>query len=209
MRQCAESSFREWGPDAIFKHESRKCRNAVDFFQDKITRNGSQCKCLNPLDGNFCNTCGFNLHSPSAANTSGLSANDQLDILQRYLPRGATKRILKHRNKLEGERRQATVMFCDMDGFTQLAADLESEVIYRMMDRVYEFRGSCDRNRSPKTSTMSIRGCHCCETCNSSLRPARVRVRLNTVSNMALHKKPSIFQCFPKSDDGCILRLPA
>ena len=102
-----------------------------------------QCKCLNPPDGNFCNTCGFSLHSPPAAKTSGLSANDKLDILQRYLPRGATKRILKHRNKLEGERRQATVMFCDMEGFTQLAAGLDSEVTYRMMDRVYEMLIHC------------------------------------------------------------------
>jgi class 3 adenylate cyclase len=40
--------------------------------------------------------------------------------------------------KIEGERKQITVMFCGMEGFTPLAENSGSEKAYSVMDEIYE-----------------------------------------------------------------------
>ncbi|UCF85588.1 MAG: AAA family ATPase, partial [Desulfobacteraceae bacterium] len=42
------------------------------------------------------------------------------------------------RDRIEGERKQVTVMFADMEGFTQLSEKLGPEEAYSIMDQVYE-----------------------------------------------------------------------
>ncbi|MGW8178151.1 MAG: ATP-binding protein, partial [bacterium] len=49
-----------------------------------------------------------------------------------------TEKILSQRDKLEGERKQVTVMFCDMEGFTQFTERLGPEETYSIMDEIYE-----------------------------------------------------------------------
>ena len=58
--------------------------------------------------------------------------------IQKYLPGGLTQKILEQKGKIEGERKQVTVMFCDMVGFTSLSERLGPEEIYTLMDQVYE-----------------------------------------------------------------------
>jgi len=58
--------------------------------------------------------------------------------IQQYLPKGLTEKILAQRGKIEGERKQVTVMFCDMEGFTPLSERLGPEEAYSIMDQVYE-----------------------------------------------------------------------
>jgi class 3 adenylate cyclase len=55
-----------------------------------------------------------------------------------YLPQGLTEKILSQKNKIEGERKQVTVLFCDMAGFTPLTEILGPEEAYTIMDQVYE-----------------------------------------------------------------------
>ena len=50
-----------------------------------------------------------------------LSFDEKIDKIQRYLPKGLTEKILAQRDRIEGERKQVTVMFCDMEGFTSLS----------------------------------------------------------------------------------------
>jgi class 3 adenylate cyclase len=61
-----------------------------------------------------------------------------MDKIQRYLPKGLTEKILAQKDKIEGERKQVTVMFCDMEGFTPLVEKLGPEEAYGIMDQVYE-----------------------------------------------------------------------
>ncbi|MBW1788843.1 MAG: AAA family ATPase, partial [Deltaproteobacteria bacterium] len=56
----------------------------------------------------------------------------------RYLPKGLTEKILSQREKIEGERKLVTVMFCDMEGYTPLVEQLGAEESYAVMDKVYE-----------------------------------------------------------------------
>ena len=67
-----------------------------------------------------------------------LSFDEKLAKIQKYLPKGLTEKILSQRDRIEGERKQVTVMFCDMEGFTQLSEKLGPEDAYTIMDQVYE-----------------------------------------------------------------------
>lgn len=86
----------------------------------------------------FCDECGYNLSPPKGPLKKELSLDEKLAKIQRYLPNGLTEKILTQRDKIEGERKQVTVMFCDMEGYTGLTEKLGPEEAYSMMDKVYE-----------------------------------------------------------------------
>jgi class 3 adenylate cyclase len=96
------------------------------------------CHCENPIDAKFCNECGHHLIATSQATPQVLSFDEKLEKIQRYLPEGLTEKILNQRDKIEGERKQVTVMFCDMEEFSALVERLGSEAVYGIMDQVYE-----------------------------------------------------------------------
>jgi class 3 adenylate cyclase len=86
----------------------------------------------------FCGECGNSLTAPTKFAPRELSFDEKLAKIQRYLPKGLTEKILSQRDKIEGERKQVTVMFCDMEGFTPLVEKLGPEEAYSVMDQVYE-----------------------------------------------------------------------
>ena len=98
----------------------------------------SKCGSKNPPGSKFCDECGHNLTLPSEPTRKELSFDEKLEKIQKYLPKGITEKILSQRDKIEGEKRQVTVMFCDMKGFTPLSEKLGPEEVYAMMDQVYE-----------------------------------------------------------------------
>jgi class 3 adenylate cyclase/tetratricopeptide (TPR) repeat protein len=75
---------------------------------------------------------------PPKPSPRDLSLDEKLAEIQRYLPKGLTEKILAQRGKIEGERKQVTVLFCDMEGFTALSERLGPEEAYSIMDQVYE-----------------------------------------------------------------------
>ena len=91
-----------------------------------------------PEDSKFCKECGNQLTSSSIQSSEAHSFDEKIDKIQRYLPKGLAEKILAQRGKIEGERKQVTVMFCDMEGFTPLVEKLGSEKAYSVMDEVYE-----------------------------------------------------------------------
>jgi class 3 adenylate cyclase/tetratricopeptide (TPR) repeat protein len=86
----------------------------------------------------FCDECGHNLSVPSEPTPKDLSFDEKIDKIQRYLPKGLTEKILAQRGRIEGERKQVTVMFCDLEGFTPMVERLGPEDAYAIMDQVYE-----------------------------------------------------------------------
>ncbi|MGD1153845.1 MAG: adenylate/guanylate cyclase domain-containing protein [Syntrophales bacterium] len=96
------------------------------------------CGSKNPPGSKFCDDCGHNLTLPSELTRKELSFDEKIEKIQKYLPSGITEKILSQRDKIEGERKQVTVMFCDMKGVTPLADKLGPEEVYGMMDQVYE-----------------------------------------------------------------------
>ncbi len=96
------------------------------------------CGRKNPVGSKFCDECGQNLSITSETTRREFSLEEKVKKIQKYFPKGIAEKILSQRDKIEGEHKQVTVMFCDMKGFTQLTEKLGPEEVYSMMDRVYE-----------------------------------------------------------------------
>jgi class 3 adenylate cyclase len=102
---------------------------------DKVCPN---CGGANPSQYKFCGECGCKLDIPPEPSSKDLSFDEKLTKIQKYLPKGLTEKILSQRERIEGERKQVTVMFCDMVGFTSFSEKLGPEEAYTVMDQVYE-----------------------------------------------------------------------
>jgi class 3 adenylate cyclase len=104
----------------------------------KLEQKCPQCKKKLPAGAKFCNGCGDNLKAKPAPPTKELSFDEKLTKIQKYLPKGLTEKILSQKDRIEGERKQVTVMFCDMEGFTRLTEKLGPDDAYTIMDQIYE-----------------------------------------------------------------------
>jgi class 3 adenylate cyclase/tetratricopeptide (TPR) repeat protein len=95
------------------------------------------------MDDKFCGECGQVLSSALPTHSeelphADLTWNEKLAKIQRYLPKGLTEKILAQKEKIEGERKQVTVMFCDLVGFTSISEKLDHEEVYALIDRIME-----------------------------------------------------------------------
>src|SRR5437899_2228850 len=106
-----------------------------------------QCGTELPPGAKFCLECGHRMAPPEAAATpaAGLvpasapsAAPDLGTRLVSYTPKHLAEKILKSRSALEGERRQVTVLFADLAGFTTLAERLDPEEVHRIIERCFE-----------------------------------------------------------------------
>ena len=97
-----------------------------------------KCGSSNPPEHRFYGKCGHELVFAPAPTHGEPSFEEKLDSTQSYLSGGLTENILAQRGKNEGERKQVTVMFCDMEGFTPLSERLDPEEVYSVMDEVFE-----------------------------------------------------------------------
>ena len=127
--KCPKCQFRN-PEDSVFCGE---CGSSLEL--EVICSN---CGSKPPPGFKFCNKCGYNLTIASEQPPKDLSFDEKIDKIQRYLPKGLTEKILSQRDKIEGERKQVTVMFCDMEGFTSITERLGPEEAYSVMDQVYE-----------------------------------------------------------------------
>ncbi len=108
---------------------------------NKLARICPECRLPNPANHRFCEACGQKLSSdqePEESSLQPLSDNEKLAKVQKYLPKGIVEKILAQKNKIEGERKQVTVMFCDLVGFTSVSERLDPEELYPIMDKVQE-----------------------------------------------------------------------
>ena len=102
----------------------------------KLERLCPSCYSSSPPSFKFCGECGHKLDVPVETPPKDLSFDEKLTKIQKYLPKGLTEKILSQKNRIEGERKQVTVMFCDMEGFTPLSEMLGIEEAYSVMDQV-------------------------------------------------------------------------
>jgi len=116
-------------------------REAINYCEEcgaKLELECPACKAKVPLGKKFCGECGHKLNLRVDTPTQDLSFDQKIEKIQRYLPQGLTEKILSQRDRIEGERKQVTVMFCDLAGFTPLSEKLGIEDAYAIMDQVYE-----------------------------------------------------------------------
>ena len=114
-------------------------------IQDSIGAKEMKCpKCQfeNPVEARFCMDCDRQTSFSSTSFLQALSLDEKKDKIQRCLPKCLIDKILSQKDKIEGERKQVTVIFCDMEGFTPLVDSFGSEVAYSIMDQIYEIQPS-------------------------------------------------------------------
>ncbi|HEU4369004.1 MAG TPA: adenylate/guanylate cyclase domain-containing protein [Methylomirabilota bacterium] len=74
---------------------------------------------------------------PAHAPAAPLAAPSARSIAS-YTPKHLADKVLKARSAIEGERRQVTVLFADIAGFTSLAEGRDPEEIHQLVDRCFE-----------------------------------------------------------------------
>src|SRR5262245_15728193 len=106
----------------------------------------ASCAAELPAAARFCNRCG----TPT---TTGAAGAPRLAARESYTPRHLAERIRTSRGRLEGERKQVTVLFADIKGSMELLADRDPEearrlldpVLERMMDAVHRYEGTVNQ----------------------------------------------------------------
>ena len=96
--------------------------------------------------GRFCDACGTDLTTVTAAGTGAApsppptppAAPVQFGSPGAYTPKHLADKILTSRSALEGERKQVTVLFVDVAGFTSLSERLDPEDVHGFMTRAFE-----------------------------------------------------------------------
>jgi class 3 adenylate cyclase len=87
------------------------------------------CGATNPLAQKFCGECGAALARAPVATAASPES---------YTPKHLAEKILTSKSALEGERKQVTVLFVDVSGFTALSERLDPEDVHALMDRAFE-----------------------------------------------------------------------
>jgi class 3 adenylate cyclase/tetratricopeptide (TPR) repeat protein len=118
--------------------ENRDARKFCAECGTKLALICPKCGSENLLIEKFCGECGHPLSAPSKPTTKDLTFDEKLAKIQKYLPGNITEKILSQRNRIEGERKQVSVLFTDMAGYTTMSEKLDAEEVYSLMDQVYE-----------------------------------------------------------------------
>src|SRR6267143_3627580 len=103
------------------------------------------CQHENPAGQKFCGECGGRLVASSAtapvadaAAPTHLTPSERFASPAAYTPKHLAEKILTSKGALEGERKQVTVMFTDVSGFTAMSERLDPEEVHAIMDRTFE-----------------------------------------------------------------------
>jgi len=160
-----------------------------------------KCGFPNSPSHKFCGECGHNVSKPPEPIPKDLSFDEKLEKIQKYLPKGLTDKILSQRDKIEGERKNVTVMFCDMVGFTPLVEKIGPEEAYSIMDQVYEILIHKVRDYDGTVNEMTGDGIMALFGAPIALEDAPQRA---IRSAYAIHREISIFNDRLKQEKGVI-----
>ncbi len=91
------------------------------------------CGFENPAGFKFCGNCGVNLLASALPQSM---ASDALRRMQSHVPSDLVEKILRVSKQLEGERRNVTILFTDVVGFTSLSEQLDPEQVFAIIEQV-------------------------------------------------------------------------
>jgi len=89
-----------------------------------------------PTGKKFCGACGAALAAPVPLASAAATA--RFESPRAYTPAHLAERILKDRAALSGERKQVTVLFADVSGFTSISERLDPEEVHALINRAFE-----------------------------------------------------------------------
>ena len=108
------------------------CRDGVRFCEScgiSLAETCPRCRAAVTPGASFCGTCGVSLAATQP---------DRFASPGSYTPAHLAKSILTSRSALEGERKQVTVLFCDLANSTPLAELLGPESMYGLLNGFFE-----------------------------------------------------------------------
>jgi len=113
------------------QHENRAAAKFCEECGNPLGRTCAGCGAQVSLTAKFCPECAHPIEAPSGAEPGfGTPAS--------YTPRHLAEKILVSKTALAGERKQVTVLFADVSGFTALSERLDPEDVHQLMNRAFE-----------------------------------------------------------------------
>ena len=94
-----------------------------------------RCRAANPPQFKFCGECGQAL--TATPESPSQKSHPEKRPTPSLLPKELTERILAQKGRIEGERRQVTIMFCDLEGSTTLTEKLGDEKAFALIDEIF------------------------------------------------------------------------
>ena len=82
----------------------------------------------------FCPDCGLEVTSPEVHDSAPPPTDDPFARMARHIPEALAQKIRAAQGTIEGERKQVTVLFCDLVGSTSLAEKLDPEEYHDLLD---------------------------------------------------------------------------
>jgi class 3 adenylate cyclase/tetratricopeptide (TPR) repeat protein/ribosomal protein L40E len=90
----------------------------------------SKCGTELPAEAKYCLQCGQQVSTGAVPS--------QFSSPESYTPKHLAEKILNSKSALEGERKQVSVLFVDVSGFTSLSERLDPEDVHGLMNRAFE-----------------------------------------------------------------------
>ncbi|OGL03454.1 MAG: hypothetical protein A3I03_06005 [Candidatus Rokubacteria bacterium RIFCSPLOWO2_02_FULL_68_19] len=113
------------------RHENAPAARFCVECGQKLAPGCPQCGAEVPAAAKFCAQCGTSL-TPAAPPEQDFASP------RAYTPAHLAEKILKTRGALQGERKQVTVLFADVSGFTAISEKLDPEEVHRLMNGAFE-----------------------------------------------------------------------
>jgi class 3 adenylate cyclase/predicted ATPase len=104
-----------------------------------------QCNADNPPKNKFCGSCGYKFQKAAT--------EDRMDIIRKDIPESLVKKIIHTKDTIEKERKDVTVIFADISGFTTMSEALDPEELTILMNEcfrklgamIYRYEGIIDK----------------------------------------------------------------
>jgi adenylate cyclase len=112
-------------------HENRAQAKFCAACGARLPSACASCGAELPDGARFCDACGAPVGAPAATKGAPPPPGS-------YTPRHLAERILTSRDAIEGERKQVTVLFADVAGFTALSTRVDPEELHGIMDGCFQ-----------------------------------------------------------------------
>ena len=118
-------------------HESPADSSFCEACGARFERVCGACGAATSPGAHFCRSCGAALGVIDAPSPP-VRATATLRSPRTYTPKHLADKILQSKSALEGERKQVTVLFADVQGSLELAEQLDPEAWHRILERFFE-----------------------------------------------------------------------
>lgn len=128
------------------QHENNATAKFCEQCGSRLARTCSNCSQEVSPTAKFCPECGTSLSEQTASPALASAPAHNLESApqssdpspQPYTPKHLAEKILTSRSALEGERKQVSVLFADVAGFTALSEKRDPEEIHEVINHCFE-----------------------------------------------------------------------